>query len=102
MPPHVTASAGAACGGFLGAGVFDMATQHDIRVTVLLTGDQYLAMQAMADSDGLSDSAFIRRLVQVEARNRAVEQVSERARLEASAESAQVVRTNTSHTGSSR
>ena len=77
----------------MGAWVSDMATQHDIRVVTLLTGDEYLAMQAMADSDGLSDSAFIRHLVKREARNRAVEKVSERARLDASAEPAQVVRT---------
>ena len=77
----------------MGAWVVDMATQHDIRVVTLLTGDEYLAMQAMADSDGLSDSAFIRHLVKREARNRAVEQVSERARLDARTELAQVVRT---------
>ena len=65
---------------------------HSIRVVTLLTGDEYLAMQAMADSDGLSDSAFIRHLVKREARNRAVEQVSERARLESSTEPARVVR----------
>ena len=65
---------------------------HSIRVVTLLAGDEYMAMQAMADSDGLSDSAFIRHLVKREARNQAVEQVSERARLEASAEPAQVVR----------
>ena len=66
---------------------------HSIRVVTLLAGDEYLAMQAMADSDGLSDSAFIRHLVKREARNRAVEQVSERARLDARTELAQVVRT---------
>lgn len=68
MPPTWAASAGAACGGFLGAGVFDMATQHDIRVVTLLTGDEYFALRAMAE-------------------------VSEHARLDASAEPAQVVRT---------
>jgi hypothetical protein len=36
---------------------------HSIRVVTLLTGDEYLAMQSMADSDGLSDSAFMRLLL---------------------------------------
>lgn len=38
---------------------------HSIRVVTLLTGDEYLAMQSMADSDGLSDSAFMRRLLKL-------------------------------------
>ena len=68
--------------------------EHNIRVVTLLTGDEYLAMQAMADSDGLSDSAFMRRLLKLEAQRRAVAQVSERARLDATAEPAHVVRTS--------
>lgn len=71
-----------------------MANQHDIRVVALLTADEYMAMQSMADEDGLSDSAFIRWLLKREARARAVAQVSERARRDASAEPAQVVRSN--------
>lgn len=70
-----------------------MATQHDIRVVTLLTGDEYLALRAMATADGLSDSALIRFLVKREARLRALAEVSEHARLDASAEPAQVVRT---------
>ncbi len=50
--------------------------EHNIRVVSLLTGEEYLAMQAMADEDGLSDSAFIRRLVKLEANKRALAQVS--------------------------
>lgn len=64
--------------------------EHNIRVVTLLTGDEYLAMQHMADSDGLSDSAFIRTPLKREARSRALAQVSERARLDASAEPAQL------------
>lgn len=30
---------------------------HSIRVVMLLTGDEYLAMQSMADSDGFHASA---------------------------------------------
>ncbi len=29
---------------------------HNIRAVTLLTADEYLAMQSMADTDGLSDS----------------------------------------------
>lgn len=53
---------------------------HSIRVVTLLTGDEYLAMQSMADSDGLSDSAFMRRLLKLEAQKRALAQVSDRIR----------------------
>ena len=65
---------------------------HSIRVVTLLTGDEYLATQAMADSDGLSDSAFIRRLLKLEAQKRALAQVSDRNRSGDTAEPAQVVR----------
>ncbi len=65
---------------------------HSIRVVTLLTGDEYLLMQHMADNDGLSDSAFIRRLLKLEASKRAFAQVSEQRRIEESAEPAQVVR----------
>lgn len=65
---------------------------HSIRVVTLLTGDEYLAMQSMADSDGLSDSAFIRRLLKLEAQKRALAQMSDRNRVGDSTEPAQVVR----------
>lgn len=68
-----------------------MADPHNIRVVSLVNGDEYLAMQSMADSDGLSDSAFIRRLIKLEARRRAVAQVSAGRRLDDMAEPAQVV-----------
>ncbi|MDD2711326.1 MAG: hypothetical protein PHU77_00260 [Simplicispira sp.] len=68
-----------------------MADPHNIRVVSLVNGDEYLAMQSMADSDGLSDSAFIRRLIKLEARRRAMAQVSERRRLDDMAEPAQVM-----------
>lgn len=64
---------------------------HSIRVVTLLTGDEYLAMQSMADNDGLSDSAFMRRLLKLEAQKRALAQVSDRDRAGDSTESAQVV-----------
>lgn len=64
--------------------------EHNIRVVTLLTGDEYLAMQHMADSDGLSDSAFIRRLLKLEAHKRATAQVSELRRRDDSAEHAQL------------
>lgn len=68
-----------------------MADPHNIRVVSLVNGDEYLAMQSMADSDGLSDSAFIRRLIKLEARRRAMAQVSELRRMDDMAEPAQVV-----------
>lgn len=67
--------------------------EHTIRVVTLLTGDEYLAMKSMADSDGLSDSAFMRRLLKLEAQKRAMAQVSDGERLDESAEPAQVVHT---------
>ena len=69
-----------------------MGESHNIRVVSLLNGDEYLAMQAMADSDGLSDSAFIRRLIKMEARRRAMARVSEERDLDNTAEPAQLVR----------
>lgn len=68
-----------------------MAGPHNIRVVTLVDGDEYLSMQSMADSDGLSDSAFIRRLIKLEARRRAMAQVSELRRMDDMAEPAQVV-----------
>lgn len=64
---------------------------HSIRVVTLLTGDEYLATQSMADDDGLSDSAFIRFLIKQEAKKRALAQVSDRDRAGDSTEPAQVV-----------
>lgn len=68
-----------------------MGESRSIRVVSLLTGDEFLAMRSMADCDGLSDSAFMRRLLKVEAQRRAVEQVSASAAMDAMAEPAQVV-----------
>lgn len=65
-----------------------MAAEHSIRVVTLVSPDEYLAMQSMADSDGLSDSAFMRRLLKLEARKRALEQVSGRTTEGASTEHA--------------
>ena len=69
-----------------------MAEGHNIRVVSLLTCDEYLAMQSMADNEGLSDSAFIRRLIKMEARRRAMAKVSEERDLDNTAEPAQLVR----------
>ena len=69
-----------------------MAEGHNIRVVSLLTCDEYLAMQSMADNEGLSDSAFIRRLIKMEARRRALAKVSEERDLDNTAEPAQLVR----------
>ena len=66
---------------------------HNIRAVTLLTADEYLAMQSMADTDGLSDSAFIRHLIKLESRRRAHAKVSEQRALEQIAEPAQVLRT---------
>jgi hypothetical protein len=63
---------------------------HSIRVVTLLDGDEYLSLQAMADDDGLSDSAFMRRLLKLEAQKRAFAQVSNLRARDASAEPAQV------------
>lgn len=68
-----------------------MATKHDIRVVVLVTADEYIATQSMADDDGLSDSAFIRYLIKQEAKKRAIAKLSEEQRLRAMEEPAQVV-----------
>ena len=64
---------------------------HNIRAVTLLTADEYLAMQSMADQDGLSDSAFMRHLIKLEARRRAMARVSEERRLSAMEEPAQVL-----------
>lgn len=70
---------------------------HSIRVVVLVDGDEYLSLQSMSDEDGLSDSAFMRRLLKKEARERAMAQVSDRQRFEESTQPAQVL-----HTGSAK
>ena len=66
---------------------------HNIRAVTLLTADEYLAMQSMADTDGLSDSAFIRHLIKMGARRRAFVKVSDERRLSEMEEPAQVLRT---------
>lgn len=67
--------------------------KHTIRVVVLMDGDEYLAMKSMSDDDGLSDSAFMRRLFKLEARRRALAQVSSQASFDDMAEPAQVFNT---------
>lgn len=69
-----------------------MSNPHDIRVVSCLTADEYFSMQTMADSEGMTQSAFIRHLLKLEARRRAMAQVSEQERLHAMEEPAQVVR----------
>lgn len=71
-----------------------MADNHTIRVVSLLNGDEYLNLRNMADEDGLSDSAFMRRLIKLEARRRAVAQLSDESRLRDMEEPAQVVHSN--------
>ena len=66
---------------------------HNIRAVTLPTADEYLAMQSMADTDGLSDSAFIRHLIKLESRRRAFAKVSDERRLSEMEEPAQVLRT---------
>lgn len=68
-----------------------MADNHTIRVVSLLNGDEYLNLRNMADEDGLSDSAFMRRLIKLEASRRAVAQLSDESRLRDMEEPAQVV-----------
>lgn len=69
-------------------------SEHNIRMVTLLTGDEFLAMKHMADSDGLSDSAFMRRLLKLEAQKRAMQQLSANQAADDSAEPAQVVRSH--------
>ncbi|GAB3357990.1 MULTISPECIES: hypothetical protein [Giesbergeria] len=69
-----------------------MANPHDVRVVTCLTADEFFSMQTMADSEGMTQSAFIRHLLRLEARRRAMAQVSEQQRLHAIEEPAQVVR----------
>lgn len=64
---------------------------HTIRVVSLFKADEYLGMKAMADEDGLSDSAFIRHLIKQEARRRALAQLLEERRLREMEEPAQVL-----------
>jgi negative regulator of replication initiation len=70
-------------------------SQHNIRVTMLVDGDEYIGLQTMSDEDGLSDSAFMRRLLKMEARRRAMARVSAQHAAEQTAEPAQLVRTTT-------
>ena len=70
-----------------------MANPHDIRVVSCLTADEFFSMQSMADSEGMTQSAFIRHLIKQEARRRAIAQVLEERRLREMEEPAQVLRT---------
>lgn len=74
-----------------------MADNHTIRVVSLLNADEYFSMKAMADSDGLSDSAFIRHLIKQEARRRALAQLLEERRLREMEEPAQVLHSSGQH-----
>lgn len=69
-----------------------MPNPHDIRVVTCLTADEYFSMQTMADSEGMTQSAFIRHLLKLDARRRAMAQVCESERLRAMEEPAQVMR----------
>ena len=64
---------------------------HNIRVVSLLNGDEFLSLRSMADEDGLSDSAFMRRLLKVESNRRALEKVSRESRTGEMTEVVQVV-----------
>ena len=75
-----------------------MADNHTIRVVSLLNADEYFSMKAMADSDGLSDSAFIRHLIKQEARRRALAQLLEERRLREMEEPAQVLHSSAKET----
>ena len=74
-----------------------MADSHTIRVVSLLNADEYFSLKAMADSDGLSDSAFIRHLLKQEARRRALAQLLEERRLREMEEPAQVLHNSGQH-----
>ena len=65
----------------------------NILAVTLLTADEFLAMQSMAHTDGLSDFEFIRHLIKMEARRRAFAKVSDERRLSEMEEPAQVLRT---------
>ena len=75
-----------------------MADSHTIRVVSLLNADEYFSLKAMADSDGLSDSAFIRHLIKQEARRRALAQLLEERRLREMEEPAQVLHSSAKET----
>lgn len=64
---------------------------HDIRVTTLLNAEEFLALEAMVDEQGVSQSAFIRGLIRKACRERALIKVSEQSRMDVSAEPTQVV-----------
>jgi hypothetical protein len=51
-------------------------TGHDFRVAVLLTADEFCAMTGAAESEGLSQSAYIRRLLKAAIQARAASLVS--------------------------
>lgn len=68
-----------------------MANPHDIRVVSCLTADEFFSMQSMADSEGMTQSAFIRHLIKQEARRRALAQLLEERRLREMEEPAQVL-----------
>ncbi len=66
---------------------------HDFRVSVLLTADEFLAMSGVAESDGLSQSAFIRHLIKQAIQRRAALLVSDMQADADTAKPAQVQRT---------
>jgi len=63
---------------------------RDIRIQVLLTAEEYMALTHMADEDGDSQSGLLRRLMRKEARNRALSLAHEHE--SASAEAVQFLR----------
>lgn len=48
-----------------------MGEGRDIRVATFLSAEEFLLLRSMATAEGLSDSAFIRRLVLADARRNA-------------------------------
>lgn len=49
---------------------------RDIRVTVLLNADEYLAMSSLADEESLAESAFIRHLIACHVREKTLKKLS--------------------------
>lgn len=70
----------------------DRKEHHSIRVTVLLTADEYLNLQTMSEEDGSSDSGLFRRLFKQEVKKRVLKRLSDEQALRDSEEPAQVVR----------
>lgn len=64
---------------------------HDIRVTTLLTAEEFLALESVVDEEGVSQSAFIRGLLRAALRERALKKLSDRIAFEKSGVPAQLL-----------